>query len=268
MGASAVVAGSLISGYMASQGAKSAAQTQADAARQAQQTQEQMLQQQIQAAAPYRAAGTQALGQLQAGFQPGGQFSQPFTLQQAALSPAEQAVQAQSMEAMRNQMQLGGQNLSTNAITGAGTLAGNLAGQFENQAFNQWMQQQQQQVAGLENLSGAGLSATGMATGQMGVAGQNIGSLQVGAGNAQAAGQVGSANAMAQGVTSGLQGAAQMYQLNQILGSGGGGTNVPGNTANFASSGPTSANLFMSNPQAFPNYNPNSTSLLPSQTGL
>lgn len=208
------IGGALIS----SQGAQSAASTQAGAALQAQQMQQQTLQQQLAASQPYRQAGQQALGQLQTGLQPGGQFAQPFTLEQAKLSPTEQAVQAQSLEAMRNQMQLGGQNLSANAITGAGTLAGNIAGQYQNQAFNQWLAQQQQQMGGLESLAGLGIQQTGTAQQAMGVAGQNIGSLQVGIGNAQAAGQMAQANALAQGLGTAANTYQQMQMMNQILG--------------------------------------------------
>lgn len=217
MSAGIAAAGSIVGGYLSSQGAKSAAQTQAQAALQAQQMQQQMLQQQLAAAQPWQQAGQTALGQLQAGLAPGGQFAQPFTLAQAQLSPAQQAVQQQSLEAMRNQMQLGGQNLSTNAITGAGQLAGNIAGQYEQQAFNQWLQQQQQQMGGLQNLAGMGLQGTGLATGAMGTAGQNIAGLQVGMGNVLGAGQAAQANAMAQGIGGAMTGVGQMYMLNSLL---------------------------------------------------
>lgn len=236
--AGAAVAGQVIGGYFQSQGAQSAAQQQAAAAQQAAATQQQTLQQQLALTKPWQEAGTQALGQLQAGFGAGGQFAQPFTMGQAINSPAEQVAQKQSLEAMRNQMQLGGQNLSTNAIVGAGQNAANIAGQFENQAFQQWMLQQQQQIGGLQNIAGLGANATGAASSAMGTTGQNVGSLQMGAGNALAAGTAGQYNAYGNAATGISQNLGQMYMLNSILGQGGGGatSNVASNTASQAGS--------------------------------
>lgn len=226
----------MIGGYMQGQSAKEAAQIQAQAGQQAIAAQQQALQQQQAALAPYAGAGQQALQQLITGLAPGGTMTQQYALQQAAqqgmtgatpfqatASPAEQFAQAQAMQAMQNQMAMGGQNLTSNAITGAGQLAGNIASQYEQQAYNQWLtgrqqilaenQAQQTPLFSLANLGQA--SAAGQAQ-NIGAAAQNIGQTQMGIANALAAGQVGQAQAQ-QNMLSGLAGTGMTYYLGQQM---------------------------------------------------
>ncbi len=219
------VAGGLISAY----GAHQAAGTQQQAAGQAAQTQLQMLQMQQAFMQPWQTAGAGALQQLTTGTQPGGEFTKQFTLADAMASPTEQFVQQRSLDAMRNQMALGGQQLSTNAITGAGQLAGNIAGTFEQQAFNQWLQNRTSNLNALQSLAGLGMSATGAMAGQTGTAMTNLSNLQMGAGNAAAAGQVGMAGAIGGGVSN----IGQMYALQQLLNPSTSGTPAMGGSAAY-----------------------------------
>jgi len=76
---------------------------------------------------------------------------------------------------------------------------------------------------------GAGQSATNVMTGATGQAGQNIGQMQLGAGQARASGYVGQANALA-GALQGIGQAATSFPLYQAqigalnrMGRGGGG---------------------------------------------
>lgn len=206
----AVGAASLIGGYMSSQGAQNAAQTQAQAGQAGIQTQQQMLASQQALQQPYVAGGNQALQQLLAGTAPGGQFTQPFKMQD---SQAQQYATKSALDAMQNQMQVGGQGLSTNAIVGAGQTAANIGSQYEAQAYNQWLTSQQQQFGQLQNIAGMGQAAASGQAANIGQAGSNITSLQTGIGNAQAAGQVGSANAMSSGVNN----VGQYLMLQQLM---------------------------------------------------
>jgi hypothetical protein len=221
----------MLGGLMGGEGAKSAAETQAAAGREAMATQERMLAEQQKVMAPFRTAGLDALNQLVAGTQPGGEFAKPFAMGEALPtfqpfkmqeSEAQKFATAKAMDAMRNQMQLGGQALSTNAITGAGELAGKIGSEYEQQAYNQWLQSQQQQfgqalqgrqqtynewlqsqqqrLQPLQYLSTLGESAAAGTGANIGAAGVNLSNLQTGIGNVTAAGQAGAAGAMAGGI--------------------------------------------------------------------
>jgi hypothetical protein len=202
-------AGAVVGGIISSQGAQGAADTQAQAGQAAIAGQERMLASQQALEAPYQQGGLQALQQLLQGTAPGGQFTTPFSM---ADSPAQQFATKQSLAAMQNQMAVGGQGLSSNALAGAGQLAGNIGSQYEAQAYNQWLANRQQQFGQLQNIAGMGQAAASGQAANIGQAGANIANLQTGIGNAQAAGQVGSANAMG-----GAVGSVGQYMMLQNL---------------------------------------------------
>lgn len=187
------VVGTLGGAYLSSQGAAGAAGTQAAAGEAAIAGQQQMLASQQALEAPYQQGGLQALQQLLTGIAPGGQFTQQFSM---AESPAQQFATKEALAAMQNQMSVGGQGLSTNAIVGAGKTAANIGSQFEQQAYNQWLASQQQQFGQLQNIAGIGQAAASGQAANIGQAGANIANLQTGIGNVQAAGQIGQANAI------------------------------------------------------------------------
>ncbi len=189
IGAVGAIGGALIS----SQGAKSAASAQAEAGQAAIAGQERMLASQQALEEPYRKGGLEALQQLLIGTAPGGQFAQPFKMEE---SQTQQFATKEALNAMQNQMAVGGQGLSTNAIIGAGKTAANIGAAFEGQAFNQWLANQQQQFGQLQNIAGMGQAAASGQAANIGQAGANIANLQTGIGNVQAAGQAGSANAL------------------------------------------------------------------------
>jgi len=198
----AVGAGTLIGGYLASQGAQSAADIQAQGGQAAIAGQERMLASQQAIQQPYVSAGQSALNQLLSGTL-SGQYTRPFQMGQLpqyqaptqglqAFQPSGQALPAfqqpaalpgfqpfnyqgsdaqtfatkSALDAMRNQMEVGGQALSTNAITGAGKLAGDIGAQYQQQAYNQWLASQGQQFQ--QALAGGqfGLAAQGQQFGQ------------------------------------------------------------------------------------------------------
>jgi len=194
MGFSAAAAAAVVGGYMASEASKKAAGTQAEAGQAAMASQERMLQQQQALNEPYRAAGLTALDRLIQGVAPGGEFATPFKMEE---SQAQQFATKEALAAMQNQMAVGGQGLSTNAIVGAGKTAADIASQYEGQAYNQWLTSRQQDLAPLQNIATLGQAAASGQAANIGQAGTNIASLQTGIGNVQAAGQIGAANAQA-----------------------------------------------------------------------
>jgi hypothetical protein len=184
--------------------------------------QQQSLAQQMALEEPYRKAGASALDQLLSGMQPGGQFAKPFSM---AESPAQQFATKEALAAMQNQMAVGGQGLSSNAIVGAGQTAANIGSQYEQQAYNQWLTSQQQAMQPLEYMANLGQAAASGQASNIGSAASNITGLQTGIGNVQAAGAMAGGNALA-----GLGGNVSQYlMLQSLLGKGGTspGTNAP-----------------------------------------
>ena len=191
--AAAVVGGTLIGGYMSSQGAQNAAQTQADAARAQQQNLLAAGQQASQQFNPYSAAGTTALSNLASN---NAYFNNQFNNQDlnANLAP-NYAFQLQ-------QGQLG--NEQANNATG-GIVGGNAqqalnqftqgyAGTAYQNAFNNYQTQRGNINTMNMNAANLGLAgATGSANAQIGTA-TNVASLGIGAANAQAGAQVAQGN--------------------------------------------------------------------------
>lgn len=218
-------AGAVVGGLISAQGARSAADTQSQAGDRAIAGQQQMLASQQAIAQPYVDAGQTALQQLLLGTQPGGQFNQQFQMSDlpqaqpyvSGESQAQQFATKEALAAMQNQMSVGGQGLSTNAIVGAGKLAGNIGAQYDQQGYNQWLQSNQlnfnqalaaqdqsanifqmnqnQAYQPIQNLASMGQAAAAGQAANVGAAGTNIANLQTGIGNVQAAGQIGAANA-------------------------------------------------------------------------
>lgn len=211
--ATAVVGGNIVGGYISSQGAKNAAQTQAGAAEQAQQISKNEFNQIRKQEHPYLQAGNLGLTRLenllgiggQGAGSPGyGSLLKPFTTADwKRLSPAYNFQRQQGMQGVLN-----GDASSVGALSGAAQkdLIGfnqNLANTSFNNAFNMYQQQQgniYDRLAGLmqtgQNAAvNTGAQGTNLA-GQMAQSATNIGT-------ALGAGQVGAANAWA-GATSNL----------------------------------------------------------------
>lgn len=201
--------GAVVGGVVSAAGSMGAANTQAGAGQAAIASQERMLAAQQALEAPYQQGGLQALQQLLQGTAPGGQFTTPFKMEE---SQAQQFATKEALASMQNQMAVGGQGLSSNAIAGAGQLAGNIGSQYEAQAYNQWLANRQQQFGQLQNIAGMGQAAASGQAANIGQAGSNIANLQTGIGNVQAAGQVGSANAIG-----GAMGNVSQYMMLQNL---------------------------------------------------
>ena len=191
--AAAVVGGSLISGYMSSQGAQNAANTQAQAAAAQQANLLAAGQQASQQFTPYSAVGTTALSNLANN---NAYFNNQFSNQDlnAQLAP-NYAFQLQ-------QGQLGNEqaNNATGGIVGGNAQKAlqdytqNYAGTAYQNAFNNY--QTQRGNINAMNMSGAQLGlagATGSANAQLGTA-TNVANLGIGSANATAASQIAQGN--------------------------------------------------------------------------
>ncbi len=224
------IIGSAVIGGVAS---NRAANTQANAANRATDTQMQMFQQQRGDLSPFRAGGQTALNSIMQGFGtptldesgnpvtdssgiPGGYFNHQFGKDDLTngLSP--------NFEFMRD---IGSKGVS-NMANAMGGLGGNSLAEiskwntgFAQNAYQQAFENYQNQRAGiygrLQGIANLGEAASAnSATGGSTYAG-NIAGSQMGAGNAQAAGMVGMGNAASSGLG--------WYALNRMYGGGGGG---------------------------------------------
>ena len=164
---------------------------------------------------PWVAAGTQALGTLQTGLAPGGQFSKPFNMADATNTGAMQFAEQQGQEAIGNTAAAQGGLLGTNAQQAAVKFAEQNAAQFQNQAFNQFQTDRLTQLGAQQSLAGIGQ------TNLNAVADAGSNSL-LAAGGAGAAGTVGGANVLSQGLTTLGSGASAYNTLSKLLGPSGG----------------------------------------------
>ena len=266
--AAALIGGgsALLGGYMASQGAKSAAQTQATAQTQAANTQEQaarealalqekMYERQIGLQEPYRQAGLTGQNRLMelmglggdasaAGY---GKYARDFGMQDYQADPGYAFRLKEGMKQLAGGARAGGGAVSGRTMMGAQDYAQGLASQEYQNAFNRYQTSRANQLQPLGNLMASGQSAAsnqGAAAGQYGAtggnlltgAGQAIGAGQLGAGQSMAAGQLGAgqtwANALG-GVGSAYQTNAMLNRFYPVGGSQAGPVSMPGYGGTF-----------------------------------
>jgi len=190
--AGAVVVGSVASGYLASQGAKSAAQKQADAAARAQ---GQLLETGELAAdiyAPYVAKGVTNLNKLA----DDPYFSQQFTNRDlnANLAPGYAFRLGQGQRANLQQSNVTGGMVGGNAMRSLQDYTQNFASGEYGTAFNQFQAQRTNIYNQLKGIADMGLTATtGQANAMIGT-GTNVANISSGLGNAQAASQIAQGN--------------------------------------------------------------------------
>jgi hypothetical protein len=218
VGAAASVGGGLI----ARSGARKAARAQEQAAQRAEQTQREMFERQIALQEPFRQAGMTAQQQIMqllgiggdanaAGY---GSMARPFGQADFQQDPGYAFRQAEGMKALERSAAARGNLLSGAQMKGIQRFGQDLASQEYQNAFNRFQIERAARLNPLQSLMGAGQSATNVMTGATGAAGQNIGQMQLGAGQARASGYVGGANALA-GALQGAGQAASSFPLYQ-----------------------------------------------------
>ncbi len=208
----ALALGTVASGYMGAQAAKSAARTQARAADRAMAQEREMFDIGREDLAPYRETGYTALRDIEA--------LRPLLTAQFGPEQMEQYLDP-SMEFRRR---LGEQSTARLANVGGGAISGNTLRGLEQfgqdfasteygNAFNRFQNERTNIYNTLANIAGMGQGAvnTGVSAGQN-LAAQQTG-LLTGQAAAQAAGQVGAANAMGGAV----QGLGNQYYLSQLM---------------------------------------------------
>jgi len=224
----------LAAGYMGSQAAKSAANTQANAAQQALDFQRQQFNTIQDQGRAGRAAGYNALNQLGAlgsgsygmydeqGNPTGqgtgtGYLTKQFTPEDfaAGIDPGYAFRQQQGQEATNRMANTAGGLIGGNALQGLQNYSQGLASQEYGNAFNRFQTQRTNIYNTLAGIAGLGQNAYNTAAQTGTQAANTVGNTIQGLGAAQASGTVGSANALA----GGLQGAGNQYMLSQILAS-------------------------------------------------
>lgn len=224
--ATAVVVGSVATGYMASQASKSAANTQAAAADRATAANQEALAQQAEMSLPYRTAGEKAVNQLSEMTQPGGAATKEFSYAPFSYTadPGYAFRLKEGLNAMNATAAARGGLISGNALK-AGQIYGQEMGSQEYQnAFNRYLANysnaqntfqlnRNNLLEPLKFLSGQGQAAAAGQASNIGANAAANAALSTGAANAQAAGTVGSANAWTNAFGQGIG----AYQMNQLI---------------------------------------------------
>lgn len=214
--AAAIIGGAVVGGAASAYSSNKASNAQQDAAQSAQDTQLQMYNQTRADQAPYREAGTNALSQLSAGFDSGGQFTHQFDANdlKSNLAPNYDFQLQQGMGALNNQASVAGGLVGGNALKGISDYAQGSAANAYQQAFNNYNTNQTNIFNRLSNIAGLGQTSNGQ-TAQVGMnAAGNIGSAQLASGAAQASGYTSMGNAISGAGNS----ISSMYALNNMTG--------------------------------------------------
>jgi hypothetical protein len=222
----------LAAGYMGSEAAKSAANTQAQSAQQALDFQRQQFNTIQQQNAPGRAAGYNALNAL-GGLGSGtyqmydaqgnptttgvgsGYLTKQFTPEDfaAGIDPGYAFRQQQGQEATNRMANTAGGLIGGNALQGLQNYSQGLASQEYGNAFNRFQTGRQNIYNTLAGIAGLGQNSTNTSAQAGAQAAGTVGNTIQNLGAAQASGAVGSANAMG----GALQGLGNQYMLAQIL---------------------------------------------------
>ena len=216
--AAIMIGASIGSSLIAANAAKSAAQSQANAANRATDTQLQMFNTINQQQAPWRQAGANALKTINT-LQP--QFTHQFNAAdlKTNLAPNYQFQLDQGLGALKNASNMQTGLVSGNALKGVNDYAQNFAGNAYQNAFANYSANQTNIFNRLSNIAGLGQTANANVGNQGTALAGNAGNAQMAAGAAQAAGTVGASNA----ITGGLSNIAGWFGANSFLNSGGGG---------------------------------------------
>ena len=222
--AGAIIGGvaSIGGGLMAARGAKKAARAQRRAAESAERTQREMFERQIELQEPFRQAGMTAQQQIMqllgiggdASAEGYGSMARPFGQADFEADPGYAFRQAEGMRALERSAAARGGLLSGNMMRGIQRFGQDLASQEYQNAFNRFQIERAARLNPLQSLMGSGQSAANVMTGAAGQAAQNIGQMQLGAGQARASGYIGQANALA-GALQGIGSAAVQFPLYQ-----------------------------------------------------
>jgi hypothetical protein len=234
----AVAGATLVSGYMGSQAAGKAANTQAAASDRAAQLSNEQFQQTRQDQMPWLQAGARALNKLE-----GAVDYTPFSYNAMTADPGYAFRLSEGQKALDRTAAARGGLISGSALKAAERYGQDMGSQEYTNAFNRYQQERAAKLQPLQSLAGVGQS-TAANLGSAGAANANaMGNYLTGGAAAQAAGTVGQANAINQGLSTYLnysQGNSLLNALNRTRSGGGGG-----------GTGQTSASIWDSSSQEF-----------------
>lgn len=217
--AAAVVGSAVVGAAVSADSSRHAANTQADAAREANDTQMAQYNQTREDQAPWREAGQNALSQLVAGTQPGGQFMRNFTAADFQTDPGYQFRLSEGMKGINNSAAARGGLLSGAALKAANQYNQNFASNEFSNAYNRFNTNRDAGYNKLASLSGVGQTATN----QVDAAGQNMANQvsenTIGVGNARASSYIGGANAVNGAISTATNGYMNNQLMNQIAAS-------------------------------------------------
>lgn len=216
----ALMAGSsILGGVISASGARSTANTQADAATRAADLQEQQFDKQMELQDPFRQAGLTGQNRLMqllglggdtgaAGY---GKYAKDFSMADYQADPGYAFRLGEGMKALRHTAGSRGGLISGGTLKGMQDYAQGSASQEYGNAFNRYQTNRANQLAPLGSLMSSGQAAASNQAGQAGQYGVNAGNLMTQAGQAIGAGQLGMANTLASGIGT----AASAYQRQQ-----------------------------------------------------
>jgi hypothetical protein len=220
--AGAVAVGTIGGAIISSQGAKSAANTQAEAAGQATEAQRQIFERQVELQEPFREAGLKGqnrllelLGLSEDKNVPGyGKYATAeFGMDKFTADPGYAFRMSEGMKALERSAAARGGLLSGATLKGTQRFGQDLASQEYQNAFNRYQAERTGTLNPFQALAGVGQSSANTLGQQAGAYGNAMASNIIGAGNAQAAGQIGQANAFSSGLGQGIN----FYQNQQLL---------------------------------------------------
>lgn len=194
--AAAVIGSAVIGGVVSSKNASKATKAQTDAANQAEQTQRDMFERNVELQEPWRQAGIGALGDLTKGTQAGGDFMRDFSMADFQADPGYAFRLSEGQKALEASAAARGGLLSGGtgkALVNYGQEAGS---QEYGNAYNRFNADRDRRFNRLSSLAGTGQTATRDVTQQGAATASNIGNLQTQAGSAQAAGSIARGNAI------------------------------------------------------------------------
>lgn len=265
------VAGAVVlSSAIGSGASRSAAKTQAEAARQSGETQREIFERQVELQEPFRQSGLAAQNRLLTllgiGPQtaPGGldgaggsligtpigaagdptspefgKYAKEFGMQQFQADPGYGFRMAEGMKALERSAAARGGLLSGGALKATQRFGQDLASQEYQNAFNRYQAERQARLNPLQSLAGLSQTSANVLTGEAGRLGQSLGEAQQSAAAARASGYVGSANAFNQGLSTYLNYSQGQNYLNALRSSPMAYTTQPGfsNTPSYLVTG-------------------------------
>lgn len=246
----AIVGSSVVGAGAGILGSRSAARTQANAARDAAAAQVQaaerageqqraMFERQVELQEPFRQGGLTAqnrlmtlLGLSETPTEPGfGRYARDFSMADYEADPGYGFRMSEGMKALERSAAARGGLLSGTTLRGVQRFGQDLASQEYQNAFNRYQVNRANQLNPLQSLMGAGQTSTNALTNAAGDVGRGLAGTYMGAGAAQAAGLAGAGQARASGyvgatnaLTGALSQAVPNYMMYRYMNPGGGGT--------------------------------------------